>query len=130
MYHYDWRIDPIEQAGLIKNFVDDVLKVTHCEQVGIIASCLGTNVITAYLAVYPEHAKQCIRGVAYNGSVVAGAEMLRKVISGKFNIDAAAINRTLIDCGAIGMFSIDGFIKCLQSSFIIYNNPANFFRQS
>ncbi len=110
-YHYDWRLDPVDQAGLFKDFVDDVLKATGCEEVGIIASCLGTNVITAYLAVYPEHAKENVRGVAYNGSVVAGAEMLSEAISGKFNIDAAAINRTLIDCGAIGLFSIDGFIN-------------------
>ncbi len=110
-YHYDWRIDPIEQAGLFKDFVDDVLRATGCDEVGVIASCLGTNVITSYLAVYPEHAKESIRGVAYNGSVVGGAEMLSEAISGKFNIDAAAINRTLIDCGAIGMFSIDGFIN-------------------
>ncbi|MBO7318752.1 MAG: hypothetical protein J6V06_01865, partial [Clostridia bacterium] len=64
-----------------------------------------------YLAVYPEHAAQYIRGVAFDGSVVGGAEMLSEAISGKFNVDAAAINRTLKDCGAIGMFNIDGFIN-------------------
>ena len=37
--------------------------------------------------------------------------MLSEAISGKFNIDAAAINRTLKDCGAIGMFDVDEFIN-------------------
>ena len=110
-FYYDWRLDPIETAGEFKSFVDDICASTGCTEVGVVASCLGTNVVTAYLAVYPEHAKDHIRGVAFDGSVVSGAEMLSEAISGKFNIDAAAINRTLKDCGAIGMFNIDGFIN-------------------
>lgn len=110
-YHYDWRLDPLETAAEFKLFIDDVLDSTGCNEVGIIATCLGTNVITAYLAAYPEHAAAHVRGVAFDGSVVGGAEMLSEAISGKFNIDAAAINRTLIDCGAIGMFNIDSFIN-------------------
>lgn len=110
-FYYDWRLDPIESAAELKSYIDDILASTGCEEVGIVASCLGTNVVTAYLAVYPEHAKNSIRGIAFDGSVVSGAEMLSEAISGKFNIDAAAINRTLKDCGAIGMFDIDGFIN-------------------
>ncbi len=110
-FYYDWRLDPIETAGEFKAFVDDIIASTDCDEVGVIASCLGTNVVTAYLAVYPDHAAQHIRGIAFDGSVVSGAEMLSEAISGKFNVDAAAINRTLLDCGAIGMFDIDGFIN-------------------
>ena len=110
-FYYDWRLDPIETAAELKSFIDDILASTGCTEVGIVASCLGTNVVTAYLAVYPEHAAQSIRGIAYDGSVVGGAEMLSEAISGKFNVDAAAINRTLKDCAAIGMFDIDGFIN-------------------
>ena len=110
-FYYDWRLDPIESAAELKSFIDDILASTKCDEVGIVASCLGTNVVTAYLAVYPEHAAESIRGIAYDGSVVGGAEMLSEAISGKFNVDAAAINRTLKDCAAIGMFDIDGFIN-------------------
>ena len=108
---YDWRLDPIETAADFKAFIDDVLAATGCEQAGIIASCLGTNVVTAYLAVYPEHAAAHIRGVAYDGSVVGGAEMLSEIISGRFNVNAAAANRLLIDCGAIGLFDVDSFVN-------------------
>ena len=113
-FYYDWRLDPIESAKELKEYIDDILastKANGVEEVGIVASCLGTNVVTAYLAVYPEHAAQSIRGIAFDGSVVSGAEMLSEAISGKFNVDAAAINRTLKDCGAIGMFNVDGFIN-------------------
>lgn len=110
-FYYDWRLDPLESAAELKSYIDDILASTKCTEVGIVASCLGTNVVTAYLAAYPEHAAASIRGIAYDGSVVSGAEMLSEAISGKFNIDAAAINRTLKDCGAIGMFDIDGFIN-------------------
>lgn len=113
-FYYDWRLDPIESAKELKDYIDDILastKANGVEEVGIVASCLGTNVVTAYLAVYPEHAAKSIRGIAFDGSVVSGAEMLSEAISGKFNVDAAAINRTLKDCGAIGMFNVDGFIN-------------------
>lgn len=110
-FYYDWRLDPIETADLFKSFVEDVAKSSGCGEVGIMATCLGTNVVTAYLATYPAHAAQYVRGVAFDGSVVGGAEMLSEAISGKFNVDAAAINRILKDCGAIGMFDIDGFIN-------------------
>ncbi len=110
-FNYDWRLDPIYTAGEFKSFIDDILASTGCTQVGINASCLGTNVVTAYLAVYPEHAAEHIRGIAYDGSVVKGAEMISEVISGKFNIDPAAINRTIKDCEAIGMFKLDSFVS-------------------
>ena len=110
-YRYDWRLDPLQTAAEFKLYIDDVLASTGCSEVGIMATCLGTNIITAYLALYPEHAKAHVRGVGFDGSVVGGAEMLSETISGKFNVDAAAINRTLIDCGAIGMFNIDSFIN-------------------
>ena len=110
-FFYDWRLDPIYTAALFKDYIDDVMAATSTNQVGIMATCLGTNVVTAYLATYPEHAAEHVRGVAYDGSVVGGAEMLSEVISGKFNVDAAAISRVLTDCNEIGLFSIDGFIN-------------------
>ncbi len=110
-FYYDWRLDPIESAAGFKAFIDDIMASTGSEQVGVMASCLGTNVVTAYLAVYPEHAAAHVRGVAFDGSVVAGAEMMSEAISGKFNVDPAAINRALLDCGAIGMFNVDEFVN-------------------
>ena len=109
-FRYDWRLDPIKTAGDFKSYVDDILASTGCDKVGIVASCLGTNVITAYLAVYPEHAANSIRGVAYDGSVVGGAEILSEVICAKFKVDPTAVNRILIDCDATGLFSVDEFI--------------------
>ncbi len=110
-FYYDWRLDPVETAELFKEYIDDILDSTGCEQVGIIASCLGTNVVTAYLASYPEHAAAHVRGIAYDGSVVSGAEMLSEPISGKFCVDLTAINRALRDCGAIGLFDVDEFVN-------------------
>ena len=110
-FRYDWRLDPIKTAGDFKAYVDDIIASTGCDKVGIVGSCLGPNVITAYLAVYPEHAAKSIRGVAYDGSVVGGAEILSEVICAKFKVDPTAVNRILIDCDATGLFSVDEFIN-------------------
>ena len=110
-FNYDWRLDPLATAGEFRSFMDDIMASTGCSQVGIMASCLGTNIVTAYLALYPEHAAAHVRGIAYDGSVVGGAEMLSEAISGKFCVDAAAINRALIDCSAVGFFDVDEFVN-------------------
>ena len=73
-FNYDWRLDPLYTAEELKSFIDDILASTRCNQVGIMASCLGTNIVTAYLALYPEHAAAHVRGIAYDGSVVGEAD--------------------------------------------------------
>lgn len=45
-YHcnYDWRLDPIELADDLHEFIEGVKKATGKSQVSIVCKCLGTNV--------------------------------------------------------------------------------------
>ena len=51
-FHYDWRLDPMETADDFHTFVQDIKRTTGCEKVGISATCLGTNIVMAYVAKY------------------------------------------------------------------------------
>lgn len=106
-FRYDWRLDPMETADALNSYIKDIKKSTGCEKVGIAATCLGTNVVMAYVSKYGV---EDIQGIGMDGSVVGGAEILSEVICAKFDVDPPALMRILEDVEGLGMFSIDEFI--------------------
>lgn len=106
-FHYDWRLDPMETADEFNSFVKDIKRTTGCEKVGIAATCLGTNIVMAYVAKYGV---EDIQGIAMDGSVVGGAEILSEVICAKFDIAPPALLRVLYDVEGLGMFSVGDFV--------------------
>lgn len=106
-FRYDWRLDPMETADDFNSYIKDIKKSTGCEKVGIAATCLGTNVVMAYVAKYGV---EDIQGIGFDGSVVGGAEILSEVICAKFDVAPPALMRILQDVEGLGMFSIDEFI--------------------
>ncbi len=106
-FHYDWRLDPMETADEFNSFIKDIKRTTGCEKVGIAATCLGTNIVMAYVAKYGV---EDIQGIGMDGSVVGGAEILSEVICAKFDVDPPALMRVLKDVEGLGLFSIDEFI--------------------
>ena len=107
-FHYDWRLDPMETADEFHTFVQDIKRTTGCEKVGIAATCLGTNIVMAYVAKYGA---KDIQGIAMDGSVVGGAEILSDVICAKFDVDPPALMRVLRDVEGLGMFSLNDFLS-------------------
>ncbi len=105
-FKYDWRLDPLEIADEFNDYVKAIKKVTGSEKVGVISSCLGTNVVTAYIAKYGT---ADLNGITFDGGVSYGSEVLSETISGKFKLDANAIERVLIDCENYGFFDIGSF---------------------
>ena len=106
-FHYDWRLDPMETADEFHTFVQDIKRTTGCEKVGVAATCLGTNIVMAYVAKYGA---KDIQGIAMDGSVVGGAEILSDVICAKFDVDPPALMRVLRDVEGLGMFSMNDFL--------------------
>ncbi len=107
-FHYDWRLDPMETADEFHTFVQDIKRTTGCEKVGIAATCLGTNIVMAYIAKYGA---KDIQGIGIDGSVVSGAEILSDVICAKFDVDPPALMRVLRDVEGLGMFSLNDFLS-------------------
>ena len=106
-FHYDWRLDPMETADVFHSFIQDIKRTTGCEKVGIAATCLGTNIVMAYVAKYGV---EDIQGIGLDGSVVGGAEILSEVVCAKFDVAPPALMRILRDVEGLGMFNIEDFI--------------------
>lgn len=108
-YHfwYDWRLDPIENAHKLREYIVDVKKATGSEKVAINASCIGTIVTTTYVKLYGV---KDIQGIGYTGSLANGAEFFSEAISGKFDINSEALNRILMDSAYLNLFELSDFI--------------------
>lgn len=106
-FWYDWRLDPLVIADEFNAYVKDIKKATGAPKVSIVARCLGTSVIMAYIAKY---GLDDIHGIGFNGSVANGAEILSETISGRFRVDGKAVARLLRDLDTLGWVNIDEFI--------------------
>ncbi len=107
-YHfwYDWRLDPLEIADQLADYIDRVLAVTGSPKVAIISRCVGTNVAMAYVAKYGT---EKVYGFGIDGTITNGGEFLSDAISGKFKLDGPALERFLTDYDMLGMFDISEF---------------------
>ncbi len=106
-FWYDWRQDPLKTADELHEYIQGVKKITGSEKVALMGRCLGSTIIMAYVAKYGT---DDIHGVAFNGSVAAGGEIISESISGKFEIDLAAINRMLTDFNVKDDMGLNPFI--------------------
>lgn len=106
-FNYDWRLDPLYIADEFNDYIKTIKKTTGSDKVAIMASCLGTNIVTAYIAKY---GLDDIHGITFDGGVAYGSEVLSETISGKFKLDGNAIERVLIDCANYDLFDVGSFV--------------------
>lgn len=106
-FWYDWRQDPLATADEFNEYIKGVKEITGAPKVSIIARCLGTTILLAYISKYGT---DDIHGISFNGSVAYGGEIISETISGKFELNLNAINRMLADFNELGMLEMDDFI--------------------
>lgn len=96
---YDWRIDPLENAKLLKAYIDEVKTLTGHDEVVISAHSQGNTVVTSYLYLYgrKDVEKLVFLSPAYQGLSFMGELFTQQVsIVGKGDEFAEYI------CGAMG----------------------------
>lgn len=107
-FWYDWRQDPLKTADEFNAYIQGIKKITGAPKVSVLARCLGTSVVMAYIAKYGT---DDLHGVAFNGGIAMGAEIISETISGKFTVDVAALNRMLKDFESLDALALDDFIN-------------------
>ena len=106
-FWYDWRLDPMETARNLHEYIQNVKRVTNSDKVALLAACLGSNVAMAYIA---QFGTEDLYSLAVNASVVNGSEYVSESISGKEKLDGYAIMRFIECSGVTGMFNVSDFI--------------------
>ncbi len=89
-FHYDWRLDPIEIAEQLNEYIEGVKKATGCDKVSISVKCLGCNAVLAYIAKYSA---KSLKGIGFSVATSMGCEFISGAISGKFGVDGNSISR-------------------------------------
>ena len=106
-FWYDWRQDPYKTADEFNQYIKDIKEITGKPKVSVLARCLGTSVLMAYIDKYGT---ADLHGIAFDGSIAAGAEIVSEMISGKSDVDLTALNRMLSDLNNDGSVGLDAFL--------------------
>ena len=89
-FSYDWRLDPIETAGKLNEYVEKVKSATGQDKVNIVGRCLGGDIALTYLKMFgnDDVDKTILFSTGLREFEVMGA-----LFSGQINFDADAFAR-------------------------------------
>jgi pimeloyl-ACP methyl ester carboxylesterase len=78
-FNYDWRLDPLEHADMLKDFIESVKEQKDCSKVTLAPCSMGGTVVLAYLQKYGESSiYNCVFfSTAFQGTSVVG-ELFRR----------------------------------------------------
>lgn len=94
VFTYDWRIDPIENAKELNNFIQNVKSKAESEQVSIISEGYGSTVATAYLAECYEDATADIDNFVTVNSAFMGSSLIGDIYTGRLARQLPQLNNT------------------------------------
>lgn len=105
-FHYDWRLDPVEVASQLKEFVEEVKKLTRHDTVNFRASSMGGVVAMSYFNEYGyDDVDVCIfQCCPILGTAVAGDLLCRKLkLDGKALLDYGTGAFPVVDGGSFAL---------------------------
>ena len=83
VYNYDWRLDPIESAHGLHDFIQSVKANSRREKVSIISEGYGSSVATAYLAEHCEDATADVDNFVTVNSAAMGTSLVGDFFTGR-----------------------------------------------
>ncbi|MBQ8014627.1 MAG: hypothetical protein IJ264_00395, partial [Clostridia bacterium] len=119
MFYYDWRLDPMEIADTLHQYIEDVMFVTGAEEVALYGRCLGSNMVAAYMHKYDgEHVSE----VVHYASAVYGATQCSKAFTGELCLHTDGIDRFVYDLDNLGVEIGDVLLEFLQAFVSLLND--------
>ena len=92
-FRYDWRLDPIQTAGELNEFIDYILDASGADQVVLHGHSFGGVVMTTYFRLY-GYSK--VRSVCYDTTAVFGETYTGELLTGEIVLDADAIREFML----------------------------------
>lgn len=114
-FYYDWRLDPYENADILKQYIEDVREVTGADEVALVGRCLGATVTMAYLEKYDA---QYISDFMLYSSALDGATQCSKAFAGELYLDPDGIERFVYD---YEIFDDESINELLQAFITVFN---------
>ncbi len=82
-FSYDWRLDPLDSADSLRDFIDHVESVTGKRKAAILAVGNGGVVANAYLYEHATHAEKNITSALFYNCSILGNALIGDFMSGK-----------------------------------------------
>lgn len=87
-FHYDWRLDPVEVAGQLDEFVKYVMELTGHDQVHFRASSMGGVVTLSY---FNEYGTDDVDACVFQSCPLLGTDVAGDLLCRKLKLDARAL---------------------------------------
>ena len=88
-FSYDWRLNPMEVADDLHDFIEYVREATGAEKVNLSCHSLGGVIVLTYLSKYGhDH----VKGVCFNTTAIFGETYTGDLMRGEIVFDADAID--------------------------------------
>lgn len=87
-FHYDWRLDPIEIAAQLSDFIDYVLDASGCDQVVLEGHSLGGVILNTYSKLYGNSK---VKSYVFNTTAVYGETYTGELLNGQMRLDPDAL---------------------------------------
>ena len=91
-FRYDWRIDPIEVAAQLNDFINFVLENSGCDQVMIECHSFGGIVTDTYATLYGNSK---IKSIVYNTTAIYGEGYTGEMLSGNIVLNGESLTEYL-----------------------------------
>ena len=91
MFMYDWRKSPLEVADELNAYINTLLDKTGHSKVGLVGRCLGSSVVSAYIAEYGTAKVDSL--VYYVPTVNGGVETVNALFTGDVQLEPTSLDR-------------------------------------
>ena len=88
-YQYDCRLDPCDIADDLHEYIQAVKEVTGHSRIKVLARCLGTTILSAYLV---EYGWEDIDDIVLYNPICFGTEVTNSLFNGEMHFDADAVD--------------------------------------
>ncbi len=112
-FDYDWRLDPVELASQLNDYINYVLDATGCSQVNLEGHSFGNVILMTYCGIYGTSK---VRGALFNASAANGETFTAELCKGEFKLDADGVTEFLK-----GVFAHEKGESFLNGLFFVLN---------
>jgi hypothetical protein len=93
-YSYDWRLSPYENMEGLRQYIDDVLEATGCNEYVLYSRCEGGCLSLLYYDMYKDNR---ISDLILSHTALLGLAPIGEAFSGNIKIDPEAVERLLYE---------------------------------
>lgn len=95
-FSYDWRADPVDNAFLLAEYIENVKAATGAKRVNIVSMSLGTTVVLAYLNFFGGSS---INNCVFASGAWQGTSIVGNLLTKNLCLDAFTLENYLVQMG-------------------------------